>query len=136
MEKCLKPEEQKSSKETSNKLQYQLQALKNKLSDDHGGKIFLLQRLQIIREYVNIVLEMEIQCAFSDCYDVKSAAEKRHELDVKRHERHNDAMMAVNRLNRLCQQYNLPILYTGDTEDRRAVGDFCLEMMRSFYDGR
>lgn len=136
MDKCLKPEEQKSSKETSNRLQCQLKALKNKLSDNHEGKILLLQRLQIIREYVNIVLEMEIQCTFSDCYDVKSAAEKRHELDVKRHERHNDAMMAVNQLNRLCQQYALPALYTGDTEDRREVGDFCLEMMRSFYDER
>ena len=50
------------------------------------------------------------------------------DYDTKRHNAHENAILSVTLLNRLADQYDTVLPFTGDITDRHQVADFCLEI--------
>lgn len=48
---------------------------------------------------------------------------------------HNGLISAVNIVNRICQNHNCPLIYTGD-EQRRRYGDFAMELTTEIFKDR
>lgn len=46
-------------------------------------------------------------------------------LEKRRREAHDDAINACSRLNEICREVNVDVIYDFDTNDRRKVAEFC-----------
>ena len=87
--------------------------------------------------YFNAVLKSELKHTTAGY--LVSGSEYREiisELDHSRSTVHNAAISNLNMLNRMCVQNGLEPLFTGDTADRVAVGDFCGEFCKEWFDKR
>lgn len=56
--------------------------------------------------------------------------------DAKRRIAHEAAISSCSMLNRLAKFYSLPNIFTGDTEDRLQVADFCLDVVVTVFKNR
>ena len=50
------------------------------------------------------------------------------DYDAKRHNAHENAIVAASVLNRMARRYGTEPVFTGDAADRHQVADFCLEI--------
>lgn len=106
-------------------------------ADEPEDLEFLMSRLDIIGRYVQSVFKMESQMPlYRMMLSGEKLREKNKELDSSRHVAHDAAIAAVKQLNRLFVSYDLPEIYKGDVGDRRQVADFCMELVKDYYDKR
>lgn len=57
------------------------------------------------------------------------------EADSRRTIVHNSLISMVDTVNKLCQLYDLPPIYTGDSQ-RRYYGDFALQLVTELFEAR
>lgn len=58
------------------------------------------------------------------------------DYDAKRHNAHENAIIAVSVLNNLAVRYGTEPVFTGSTADRHQVADFCLEITGWLFTNR
>ena len=98
-------------------------------------KIAIEDVIKSAAAYVQIVTEMEM---FAGNIMGRSGDEYKSvvsEADAKRSNIHNGLIGNVNMLNRICDLYSLPHIYTGD-EERRHYGDFAFELVKEIFEER
>lgn len=98
---------------------------------------FIAGRVKKCLDYVNSVIIEAIdvprfRLQYSD--EPKLLQYEIMELDKMRRECHESAILACKRLNIISEQFGLPPFYPGDINDRYQVADFCIEVVRTFYD--
>lgn len=87
--------------------------------------------------YVESVYNMEYSIPIVRMrYEGQDMIDHIEALDSGRRHAHERAMMGVKRLNRFSRMFNLPDFYVGDENDRNAVGDFCMVLVKELFDGR
>lgn len=57
-------------------------------------------------------------------------------LDTQRRAAHNNAIVGVKMLNRLCKMNDVPEIYTGKIDDRNEVAEFCMAVVKELFDER
>lgn len=58
------------------------------------------------------------------------------ELDRSRRHAHEGAIASCNVLNRICKAFNVEPLFDGNSDDRLAVADFCMDTVTAFFKER
>ena len=98
---------------------------------------FVLERMLRLSDYIKQVFKMQIEMSVvHDRFSGSDVSDKIKEVDRKRKDRHDLAIDAVNQLNRFCDIYKVEPLFDGDTSDRQAVAEFCMEAVKCFFDNR
>ena len=116
---------------------YLLEAMRISSETERDDYDFVLKRMLIFSDYVNQVYKMQIEMSVvHDRLSGDDVPAKIQEVDRKRRGLHDQAIDAVNQLNRLCGSYNVEPLFDGDTGDRQAVAEFCMEAVKCFFDNR
>lgn len=116
---------------------YLLEAMRISSETERDDYDFVLKRMLIFSDYVNQVYKMQIEMSVvHDRLSGDDVPAKIQEVDRKRRGLHDQAIDAVNQLNRLCDSYNVEHLFAGDTGDRQAVAEFCMEAVKCFFDNR
>lgn len=98
---------------------------------------FIQERMIKPLNYVNSVVKEAIDTpALKERYwdDTSLFQYKVMQLDKARRIAHEDCISAVSQLNRLCENHNLPPIFQGDINDRYAVADFAIDVVRTFYE--
>lgn len=57
-------------------------------------------------------------------------------LDTQRRAAHNNAIVGVKMLNRLCKMNEMPEIYTGNMDDRNEVAEFCMAVVKELFNER
>lgn len=87
--------------------------------------------------YVEAVCNMEYSIPIVRMrYEGQDMIDHIEALDSGRRHAHERAIMGVKRLNRFSRMFNLQDFYVGDEDDRNAVGDFCMVLVKELFDGR
>ena len=97
---------------------------------------FIQERMLKPLKYVNSVVEEAIILpAIKEKYwdDPSILQYNVMKLDAARRNAHENCISAMDQLNRLCKINDLPPIYPGDINDRYAVADFAIEVVRTFY---
>jgi len=58
------------------------------------------------------------------------------ELDRSRKIAHDALIADTKVLNKICQIYNYPLIYTGSFEDRNEIAEFAKKIVDEFFEGR
>ncbi|WP_315116954.1 DUF3232 domain-containing protein [uncultured Clostridium sp.] len=58
------------------------------------------------------------------------------DLDKERFLAHNELIANIKIVNRLCKKYNIPVIYIGNEEDRRAIGEFGLALTNEIFSSK
>ncbi len=100
-------------------LQKKIMALEEK--DDPG---VLADAVSDCLDYVQTV------CRGENMLNTSKGADRRMvgDYDAKRHNAHENAIIAASVLNRLAGNYGTEPVFRGDIADRHQVADFCLEI--------
>ena len=116
---------------------YLLEAMRISSETERDDYDFVLKRMLIFSDYVNQVYKMQIEMSVvHDRLSGDDVPAKIQEVDWKRRGLHDQAIDAVNQLNRLCGSYNVEPLFIGNANDRQAVAEFCMEAVKCFFDNR
>lgn len=98
---------------------------------------FISDQMRIYLEYVNSVVIESIQMPILRQKYMGEPQILQYEimdLDKIRRSCHEMAIDACNKLNRISEVQGLPPFYPGDPNDRYAVADFAIDIVRTFYD--
>lgn len=102
--------------------------------DDLG---FLKKAVLSFAHYIYMVTEEQIETRLAK--GVKSGDEYREissHFDSTRHNAHEAAIVNAKMLNRIASAYEIAQIFTGDSSDRREIGDFCGEITAWFFGNR
>ena len=86
-------------------------------------------------DYVRSVVAMEVVAARVADIDPEDFREERESTDRTRSNDHNAFISSVDAVNKICDAHGGPRIYTGSTE-RRAYGDFALELVADIFEKR
>ena len=105
-------------------------------------KINTAADLEIIRDalkaclsYVDAVVNGEAMLLISDSTG-QDYRDMVSQYDQSRHSHHDEAIVYVKLLNRLCASHDLPPVFTGNDADRHEVANFCLEVVSVLFHNR
>ena len=102
----------------------------------NGGERYMLsQLLNNAADYVRAVVAMETMAENIEGLEGEEWREERQDTDRDRTSAHNAFIKSVESVNRICDKYNHPHIYTGSTE-RRAYGDFAFELVKGIFISR
>lgn len=86
-------------------------------------------------DYVRSVFTMEVLlpviCAR---YEGQEVRDRISALDTSRRNKHERAIVAISKLERMCDDFGVPVLFEGNKEDRYEVADFCLAIVTEFFE--
>lgn len=112
------------------------QALVSACAGDADMLDIINSDMKALSDYVNAVYAMETSIPIILArYEGDEVRDRIQELDQRRRDKHERAIVATKRLNRFAQMENIKPLFTGDTSDRYQVAEFCLVCMTEFFFG-
>ena len=95
------------------------------------------ENMSKLNKYVEQVYEMETSIKLlSFRYEGQEFRDRVETLDRNRRYAHERAIVAVTQLNRWATMMKVEPMFTGDIEDRYQVADFCMEVVKEFFDTR
>ena len=98
---------------------------------------FVSDCMQWFAQYVMSVYEMQIgMSVVHDRFKGDAVPETIMGQDKARRGKHDVAIDKVNQLNRQCERYNIEPLFTGNSKDRQEVAEFCMDVVKEFFDAR
>ena len=86
-------------------------------------------------DYIRSVIIMETTANNIVKIDGDELREARQSTDRARSISHDAFISSVNVVNRICDKYSIPHIYTGGTE-RREYGDFAIELVTEIFVNR
>lgn len=102
----------------------------------NDGERYLIEKLlENAADYVRAVIIMEASASNVQGLDGEEFRQDRQSTDRSRTYAHNAFISSVDSVNRICDKYQLPRIYTGSTE-RRAYGDFALQLVTDIFENR
>lgn len=85
-------------------------------------------------EYVRSVYSMETMIPIIMAkYEGQDVRDRIELLDKNRRTKHEAAIDAISKLDRLADERGVAHLYEGDAADRHAVADFCIQIVTEFF---
>lgn len=95
---------------------------------------FIYDYMNAFRKYVNAVIRMGIRLPLIRMRKMPEDFQyESMQMDFERKLFHEAAIDACNILNRFSEQLGLPVFFEGDTTDRYAVADFCMEVCQELF---
>ena len=111
------------------------EALTKAFADDVEMLSYISDNMNRIVGYVKACVIMEYQMPIIHArYDGDVVREKIMDLDMTRRIKHDAAIAATSQLTRWAKMVNVEPVFDGDLEDRYAIADFCLEVVKSFFE--
>lgn len=109
----------------------------NAYKDDNDVLDIIQKDMKSIGDYFSSVYMMETSMSIIYArYEGQELRDRIEALDSNRRFCHERAIMGVKRLNRFADMKNLEPVFSGDTDDRLQIADFCRDTMVEFFDGR
>lgn len=106
----------------------------DQFDDKNDALTFLEQQLTAFSDYANIVIKEQIMIPiWKRNLDIQDYQAKTQDIETKRQTFHNDAISAVNILNRVSANLGLEPFSTVDTNDRHEVAKFIGEFISETY---
>lgn len=104
------------------------------VEEDSVAISLIMDVVKLSAKYVQAVIAHE-GARRLDVYAMEPEEFRKHmsELDALRHAVHNALIAKVTALNRLCTSEGFDLIYTGDINDRAAVGDFALKIVDGMF---
>lgn len=103
---------------------YKSLLMKTRVSEEKDDPGVLADLTADCLTYVQIVCEGENALNTAKEADRSMVSD----YDAKRHNAHENAIVAASVLNRMARRYGTEPVFTGDAADRHQVADFCLEI--------
>lgn len=101
---------------------------------DVDDQEFIYDYMNAFRKYVNAVIRMEIRIPLIRMrMEPEDFQYEVMQMDNDRRRCHEAAIDACNILNRFSEKLGLPAFFEGDTTDRYAVADFCMEVCQELF---
>lgn len=101
---------------------------------DAEDQEFIYDYMNAFRKYVNAVVKMEIRIPLIRFrLEAEELQYEIMQMDADRRRCHEAAIDACNILNRFSERLGLEPFFEGDTKDRYAVADFCLEVCQELF---
>lgn len=123
---------------TKGKFEKLVEAIRMQVTDEPEDFLELVEKdMCSFGEYVNAVMSMEVGINIARArLEGEELRDRIMQLDQRRRDCHEMAIVGVKRLNRFAEQFNVPKIYLGDVEDRYSVADFCMETVNEFFSTR
>lgn len=127
----------KIKKRGKNMIKEKFLSLVSAYKDDEDVLDIVKNDIQAVGEYVNAVYMMETTIPILRTrFDGQKLRDRIEKLDSNRRFCHDRAIMGVKRLNRFAKMEGLEPIFSGDTDDRYQIADFCRDTMVEIFDGR
>ena len=97
---------------------------------------YLLQVVHACCKYVDAVNAFMFSTTTARIVSVSDYRNIFEENDKRRHAAHENAIVRVNVLNRMCRVYGVSPVYLGDEDNRYQIGDFCGELVNEIFVAR
>lgn len=87
-------------------------------------------------KYVDAVASGEIKLLLTTEEQIQRYQDMVSEYDASRHCHHEDAIISIKIMNRLCTSYNIAPIFNGGTSQRHQIADFCSEIVLFMFSNR